>query len=95
MKKSELASMVMGLKDDKHGRIISATWAKKSGEVVTRPVRFATSKGITGKGMKFNPSERKLVPYYDMYRGGYRMMNLDSLRSIRVDGIEYVADEEN
>lgn len=71
------------------GCIFSATFVKKDGEVRTMNCRRKVTKGVTGKGMKFKPSDKNLLVVYDMHKQGFRMINLETLIEAKVNGLTY------
>lgn len=72
------------------GKIFTVTFVKRtSGEVRKMNCRKGVSKGITGEGHKFDPQEKKLVCVWDLQKSGYRMISLDSIISIKMEGEEF------
>ena len=72
----------------KGGKIFSVTFVKKNGETRVMNARMGVSKGISGSGMKYNARERNLLPVYDMQKGAYRMINANTIKSVRCQGTE-------
>lgn len=69
------------------GKIISVDFIKRTtGEKRTMNCRFGVKKGITGAGMKYDPLEHGLIPVFDMQKKAFRMINLDTVLEIRMDG---------
>ena len=48
------------------GRIFYAEFVKKDGSLRRMTARLGVHKGITGKGMRYDPLERGLLPVFDM-----------------------------
>jgi hypothetical protein len=71
------------------GRIFSATFKKSNGEVREMVCRLGVRKGVTGAGRKYKPIEYGLVGVFDMQNDGFRMINLNTLTKIKVNGVEY------
>jgi len=71
------------------GRIFSATFVKKDGSIRTMNCRRKVTKGVTGKGLAFAPSERGLMVVFDMANDGFRMINLNTLIEAKVNGVIY------
>jgi len=44
---------------------------------------------VTGEGLKFDPLQRGLTPVWDMQAEGFRMVNLETVLDIRLEGQEY------
>lgn len=68
------------------GKIFSATFEKKDGTIRTINCRRDVKKGVTGKGLSFDPMSKGLLVVYDMHRKGFRMINLDKLIEAKVNG---------
>ncbi len=58
-------------------RIGVRNWKTKEGD----------QKAVTGEGMKYDPKKRDLLPVYDAQKKDYRMVSLDSVFFLQVDGI--------
>lgn len=82
MKVETIENLVRG------GKIFSVTFIKKNGEQRVMTARMGVSKGISGVGMKYNARERNLLPVYDMQKEGYRMINAETITSVRCQGVE-------
>jgi len=68
------------------GRIFSATFVKKDGTIRTINCRRKVTKGVTGKGLAFKPSDKGLMVVFDMVNDGFRMINLNTLIEAKVNG---------
>jgi len=71
------------------GKIFSAIYTKKDGSTRKIVARIGVKKGITGKGMAYNPIERGLLPVYDMQKKAFRMINVNTLSQVNMDGQVY------
>ena len=80
---------VMGLMDSSNGRICTAVFIKKDGTPRKMVCRTAVSKGVTGKGMAYNPRLKGLLPVYDMQDKAFKMINTKTTKSIRLGGVYY------
>jgi hypothetical protein len=69
-----------------NGSIFSVQFVKADGSLRDMVCRLGVSKGITGKGLSFDPSEHDLITVFDMSAKGYRMIRLDTLRHVTTDG---------
>lgn len=70
----------------KGGKIFSATFEKKDGTIRTINCRRAVKKGVTGKGMSFDPASKGLMVVYDMQKQSFKMINLNTLIEAKVNG---------
>ena len=71
------------------GRIFYAEYIKRDGSLRRMTARLGVRKGVTGKGMRYNPLERGLLPVFDMDRADWRMVNLNTLQRLSVDHERY------
>jgi len=71
------------------GKIFTATYIKKDNSPRVMNCRLGVHKGVTGVGMKYNPDDYNLIPVYDMQNKGFRMVDVDTLLSIRIDKQSY------
>ena len=88
MKKVSRRDILSLIKDNKD-TIFSAVFLKKSGEIRRMTCRLGVKKHLKGGKLSFNPLERNLLVVFDMQKEGYRMINLDTLMSINMKGVEY------
>jgi len=70
------------------GTIFSCHFIKKNGDYRKMVARLGVKKGVTGKGMKFDPIARNLLPVYDMQKQGFRMINFSTIEYLKVRGKE-------
>ena len=52
--------------------------------------RTKVTKGVTGEGLKYNPSDYGVRPVFDMQKRAFRMVNLETLISIRAKGVLHI-----
>ena len=71
------------------GSIFSVVFLKKDGTLRKMLCRFGVKKHLKGGKLAFNPLERALLVVFDMQKEGYRMINLETLMSINMKGVEY------
>ncbi len=71
------------------GRIFSAKFIKKDNTVRNMVGRLHVKKGVTGEGMKFDPFEKGLLGVFDMQKNAFRMVNINTLIGVKLDGNEY------
>lgn len=76
--------------DNSKGKMFDITFQKKDGTIRRMNARTQVKKGVTGAGLKFNPREKGLIPVFDVQKDGFRMINLSSLRSLRIDRKKYI-----
>ena len=73
---------------DTHGRIFSAQFIKKDGSTRKMIARIGVSKNLKG-GTNRASAKNNLVTVYDMIKGGYRMINLQTLLTLKASGELY------
>ena len=71
------------------GHICSVIFVKMDGTVRKMNFRRKVSKGVNGKGLKYNPSSVGNMVVYDMGADGFRTIKLDNVQSLKVNGKSY------
>jgi len=71
------------------GRIFTVEHIKKDGTLRKTNCRLDVKKYVNGKGLKYNPSKKGLVPVYDMQLKAYRMVNLKTVTKLNIYGVQY------
>lgn len=72
-----------------NGSIFSVSFVKADGSLRDMTCRTGVVKGIKGIGMAYEPSEHGLLTVFDMQKNAYRMVRLDTLHRVTVDGRTY------
>ena len=80
---------VLGLINKTKDRIFHVAFLKKNGELRRMKCRLGVKKHLKGGRLSFKPKEYNLLVVFDMDKGGYRMVNLDTIMSISMKGVEY------
>lgn len=70
----------------KNNKIFTATFIKKDGTTRVMNCRRGVTKGVTGVGLAYDPYEKNLLPVYDMQKGGFRMINIDTITELKGNG---------
>jgi len=73
------------------GRFFACEFIKKDGSLRRMIARIGVRRHVTGEGLKFNPTERGLAVVWDAGVRGYRMINLETLLSLRCGSLEWSA----
>jgi hypothetical protein len=76
-----------------NGKIFSAVFVKKDGEIRKMVCRQGVYKYVKGVGLKFKPEERNLIGVFDMHKKAYRFINVKTLEQIKIKGIKYIIKE--
>lgn len=75
------------------GKFISTTFVKKNGEVRDLNGRVGVHKSkhspLKGVGLGYNPDDYGLVGIFDAQKKAYRMVNINTLSQLKVDGETY------
>ena len=71
------------------GTIFTAIYIKKNGERRSMNCRKGVKKGITGAGHSYDPRAYNLICVYDMQKQDYRMININTLETLKLHGFEY------
>ena len=73
-----------------NGRIFSAVFTKKDGEKRLMNCRLKVKKYVKGVGRKFDPSDKGLIGVFDLQKDQHRFINLNTLESLKIQGVEYL-----
>ena len=73
----------------KDNRMFSLEFIKKDGTKRVMLARFNVTKGLTGKGQRYNPADYDLINVYDMNKSAYRSVPLNRLLWLRTKGKRY------
>lgn len=72
-----------------NGAFFAAQFIKKTGEVRDMVCRTGVHKDLKGGVLSFNPTDKGLAVVYDVEVEGYRMINLNTLRKLKIAGKTY------
>ncbi len=92
------AAQAFALMNSTGGAFFGATFEKKDGTLTKRSLRLEVTKGVTGAGLSYDPAAHGLMTVFDTNarnrktgeQGAFRSLNLSGLRSLRINGAEYV-----
>lgn len=73
------------------GRFFSCEFLKKDGSKRAMVARVGVRKFVTGEGLKFDPASRGLAVAWDAQKQSYRMINLNTLLSLRCGDLQWRA----
>lgn len=95
MKTINLASKLeaYALMKGSKGKVFTVIFKKKDGSIRKMNCRLGVQKNLTGKGLAYNPLDKLLLCVYDMQSKGYRMVNLNTVISLRIDKQNYTVNE--
>lgn len=51
--------------------------------------RLGVKKGVKGVGMAFKPADYNLITVWDQYKKNFRMLAVDGLIMIKINGVKY------
>ncbi|PHQ84129.1 MAG: hypothetical protein COB65_06315 [Thalassobium sp.] len=87
--KATAKDMIKGSK----GKFVSVRFVKKDGEVRDLNGRVGVHKSknapLKGVGLAYNPDDYGLVGIFDAQKKDYRMVNVNTLSQLKVDGETY------
>ena len=75
--------------DEGGSNIASVVFVKMDGTVRKMNFRRKVSKGVNGKGLKYNPSSVGNMVVYDMGADGFRTIKLNNVQSLKVNGVTH------
>ncbi len=73
-----------------NGKIFSAKFVKKNGDIRDITCRLETETGKKGTGVSPEKLDNPYISVYDMQKEGYRLINLQTIRSIKAEREEYL-----
>lgn len=66
-----------------NGKVFRVKYIKRTtGEMRDLVGRFGVTKGVTGKGMSYDPADKGLMTVYDFQKQAFRMINLETIQEI-------------
>ena len=86
-KQEVIAQMVSKDIEQTKGKFFTVKFIKKDGTLRKMTCRTGVSKGVTGKGLDFDPKEKGLRVVWAMDAEGYRMINLAQVTELKFNGI--------
>ena len=69
-----------------NGQIFTVKFIKKDGTIRDMNARLGVTKHLKGGELAFNPADYNLIAAFDMQKKAYRMISIDTLCEIKVDG---------
>jgi hypothetical protein len=75
--------------DASGSHIASVVFVKMDGTVRKMNFRRKVSKGVNGKGLKYNPSSVGNMIVFDMGVDGFRTIKLANVQSLKVNGVTH------
>jgi hypothetical protein len=77
------------------GRIFSIMFIKKNGDERLMSCRKHVTKGVKGVGLKYDALKKSLMTVYDMHKQGFRSVNINTLRAIKINGESFNINNQN
>ena len=71
------------------GKISYVEFYKKDGSLRKMLGRTGVKKDVKGVGLSYVPEEKNLMVFRDMQKQAHRMINVDTIKTIKAQGIEY------
>jgi len=71
------------------GKFFSVQFIKKDGSLRKMQCRLGVKKYLKGGTYKAGQNHPELVPVYDVPNKGYRSINLETIKFLRISGIDY------
>ena len=84
MKTAQITDLI----NSTNGKIFSATFIKKDGTERKMTCRLSVKKHLKGGKLSFNPTDKNLIPVYEM-KNGYRFINLNTIKSLTINNKTY------
>jgi len=75
------------------GQFFSAAWITNDGRRKEGLFKLGVKKYVTGRGMKYKPSEHNVIPAWEIGKNkeadAYRCINVKTLKYLKIDNFEY------
>lgn len=68
------------------GKIFTVSFVKKDGTLRKMNCRLGVTKHLKGGELAFDPKEYDLISVFDLQKNAYRMINVDTLVEVSVNG---------
>lgn len=78
--------MIREMIKELNGRIFHVNFIKKDGSERKMLCRTGVTKHLKGGELSYDPIEKGLLSVFDMEKGEYRMVNLNTIITIKADG---------
>ena len=79
-----------------NGKLFSAVFTKKNGDIRNMTCRLGVKKYVKGVGRRFKPQNMGYVGVFAIHKDGHRLLNLATLKRLQIDGIRYeIINKEN
>lgn len=76
--------------NETEGRIFSAYFRKKNGEMREMVCRRGVKAHLAGGSLRYDPKAKMVLPVFDMQKEDYRMVNLRTLVSFNIGGETFI-----
>jgi hypothetical protein len=70
-------------------KIFSVVFQKKDGTLREMVCRLGVTKHLKGGEMNYDPEQKNYLVVFDMQSEGYRTININTLKKIKLDGVSY------
>lgn len=87
IKRKHILSLLKAKKEN--GQMFSVSFIKNDGSVREMTARLGVTKHLAGGELKFHAESMGYLPVFDMQKKGYRMININTLMTVKMDGTTY------
>lgn len=90
MDKSKKIQTVAKIIKEQEGKAVTVVFIKRTtGEKRVMNCRLGVKKHLKGGELKYNPKDYDLLTTFDLVKGDYRCISLDSVLELKAAGITY------
>ena len=89
-KKATVADTLQLFQKIESGKFFSCQFRKVDGTIRNMVCRTHVKKYTSGGKLSFNPSQKGLLPVWDVQKKEYRFVNLNSLIWLRYEKVKYI-----
>lgn len=76
--------------EQSNGRVFTVEFIKKDGSLRKMNCRLGVKKNLAGGDLRYDPNDFGYLSVFDMGKKEYRMINLNTIQSIKSGGKEYL-----
>lgn len=71
------------------GKVFTVVFTKKDGTTRVMNARLGVKAYLRGGELPYDPTEKGLIPVFDMQKQDYRMVNINTIRELKVSGYTF------
>ena len=86
MTQSQIVERIAEIRSKAEDTFFSVHFIKKNGDLRKMVARLGVSKGVTGKGLAFDPTAKGLLTVFDVQKQAFRMIRIATIQHLQIKG---------